>query len=351
MRVDEQPRLIEDVLNEYNFYDNLDGNLYLPASQRMWAWKDKRGMKKMIKLIDSVMSGFPIPSCILHRVSNRRYEVYDGRHRIETMWKYKNNEFKWDDKFYKDLSTTEKDLFNRRRIPLTIVSGATPSQLADAFIRLNSGSPLKDSDMFWAMKDCPLLKAVERLVLSNARLSVALGGQDLKHRPDLGNWVGLVYGLTTRNSGNMTTSYIRLSNDSDGGLDIDVDDAFVKQGIDAVCSVLESAWLQLDGAGRLNGTGSVSPAEKKKFKKLGKILMLLLDEWMRADNKLATITKWRDIVVRYRGEKKLQRAMYNYSGGHPNKNKIENILARLNTYLETGRLDDDSSYDSEDEDP
>lgn len=351
MRVDEQPRLIEDVLNEYNFYENLDGNLYLPASQRMWAWKDKRGMKKMIKLIDSVMSGFPIPSCILHRISNRRYEVYDGRHRIETMWKYKNNEFKWNDKFYKDLTGAEKDLFNQRRIPLTIVSGATPSQLADAFIRLNSGSPLKDSDMFWAMKDSSLLKAVERLVLNNARLSVALGGQDLKNRPDLGNWVGLVYGLTTRNSGIMSTSYIRISNDTDGGLDIEVDDEFVKQGIDAVCSVLESAWLQLDGVGRLNGTGNVSATEKKKFKKVVKFLAFFVDEWMKSDNKLATITKWRDIVVRYRAEKKIQSAMYNSAGGHLNKNKIETILARLNTYLETGRLDDDSSYESEDEDP
>jgi hypothetical protein len=350
MRVDEQPRLIEDVLNEYNFYDNLDGNLYLPASQRMWAWKDKRGMKKMIKLIDSVMSGFPIPSCILHRVSNRRYEVYDGRHRIETMWKYKNGEFKWNDKFYQDLSVVEKDLFNRRRIPLTIVSGATPSQLADAFIRLNSGSPLKDSDMFWAMKDSSLLKAVDRLIHKNERLSTALGKQDLKNRPDLSNWVALVYSLATRNSGNMTTSYIRISNDSDGGLDVEVDDVFVKQGIDAVCSVLEAAWLKLDGVELMGGPARVPDSEKKKFKKVGKIMAFFLEEWMKSDNKLATITKWRDIVVRYRTEPNVPRA-FAVNGGYLTSAKIKTVLTRLNYFLETGKLDDDSSYESEDEDP
>lgn len=344
MRIREDAWLVEDIVFQYNPNGDGTGTLQLPVAQRQWAWKGKNGLKKMIKLVDSVIRGYPIPSCILNRISQVKFDIYDGRHRIETMQKFKNDEFKWNDKLYSDLDNVEKDLFNERRIPLTILSGATSYQLADAFIRLNNGSPLKDYDMFWAWKDKPLLKAVERLVLNNERLSTALGNIDLKYRPDLANWVALVYGLATHNSGNITTSYIRISNDDvHKGLDLEVDDTFVSDGIKALVKVLETAWSR---AGV-----SVPDKEKSVFKKVGKFVAFFLHEWMTSDTKPAVITKWVDVLVRYRTESNMKSAMTVTGAQNLNDKKIIAVLARLNHFLVTGRLPGGESVDSDDEDP
>ena len=342
MRVREDAWLVDDITFQYNRDGSGTGTLQLPLAQRQWAWKNKNGAKKMVKLIDSVIRGFPIPSCILNRISQTKYDIYDGRHRIETMCRFKNNEFKWNDKFYSELEKTERDLFNERRIPLTILSGATPFQLADAFIRLNSGSPLKDYDMFWAWRDTPLLKAVENLVINNERLSVALGHLDMTYRPDLANWVALVYGLATSNSGNVTTSFLRITSDEvNNGLNVEVDESFVADGIAAYCSVLETAWSR---AGV-----TVSDTEKRTFKKVGKVAAFFLEEWMTTRDKQAVISKWTDVLVRYRTEANMKSALTVTGAQNLNDKKIAAVLNRLNYYLVHNRLPDGASVDSDDD--
>jgi hypothetical protein len=342
LRIREDAWLVEDIVFQYNPTGDGSGTLQLPVFQRQWAWKHKNGLKKMTNLIDSAIRGFPIPCCILNRVSHVKYDIYDGRHRIETMYKFKNDEFKWNDKLYSELSAAEKETFNERRIPMTILTGATSYQLAEAFIRLNSGSHLKDYDMFWAWKEKPLLQAVERLVLNNERLSVALGNVDLKYRPDLANWVALVYGLATHNSGNITTSYLRISNDEvNNGLDIEVNDAFVTAGITAFIQVLETAWARAGVA--------ILDKEKTVFKKVGKIAAFFLHEWITSGNKPAVIAKWGDVLVRYRTESDMKSALTVTGAQNLNDKKITAVLERLNTYLVTGRLPGGASVDSEDE--
>ena len=101
IHIREDAWLVEDIVSSYN--PDGTGTIKLPVSQRQWAWKHKTGLKKMVKLVDSVMMGFPIPTCILNRISGNEFQMYDGRHRIETLWNYVNDKFKWDDKLYSEL--------------------------------------------------------------------------------------------------------------------------------------------------------------------------------------------------------------------------------------------------------
>lgn len=328
MNITEDSWFIEQIVEDYN-PDNT-GSLYLPISQREWAWKNARGIVKQQRLIDSAMNGYPIPTCILNRVSTTRFEIYDGRHRIETLWRYANDLFKWNGKLFSELTQDEKDRFNNRKIPVTIVRRATLSQLADIFMRLNNGVALTDSDYFWACRDRNLVKAVERLVITNDRLKAALGGVDLKYRKDLANWVAHVYGLATRNSGNMTTSYIRIA--EDGGLDVEVDDEYVKAGLDALCTIYETA----------NSSSRVADKDKKCLKKIGRIAAFALAEWMddKYPNKQAVITKWVGIVIRHRmltedGMRMLQQ-LTTSGAQNLNSTKITKVLEQVNRFVNSG---------------
>jgi len=328
VNVQDTPWTVFNLVSDYS-PDN-SGSIVVPEGQREWAWKSKRGHVKMQKLIDSVFYGFPIPSLILNkRRSNRNYiyEVYDGRHRIETLWKYYHDEFKWQDHLYSELSDEDKRLFCERTIPATITQGATAEQLADMFIRLNAGVPLKDYDLLWANRARPLVRATREIVCNNARLSAALGGLTMTNRADLANWTAMVAGLSSQNAGNMTTSFIRLAGDPGLGLDMDVNEDNVRAGIDAYCNLLEMA----------NIAFPPSTAEQRKFKKVGKIAAFFFAEWMSSANKIAVQGKWHEVIGRLRSDAvvagHMSNALHTTGAQNLTASKIEETLAQVDAYL------------------
>lgn len=305
------------------------GSIVIPEGQRQWAWKDKKGLEKQQKLIDSVFYGYPIPSLILNKKRNK-LEIYDGRHRIETLWRYFNNKFKWSDRLYSELCPEDQRIFCERTLPTTVTRNASNDQLADMFIRLNAGAPLKDYDLLWARRETNLVRAARQIVCRSERLSAALGGIDLDNRSDLANWVALTAGLSTWNPGNMTTSYIRLSGDANLGLNIAIDEEIVQEGVDAFCALLEAA----------NGRYPVPDKKKSSLKKVGKIAAFFFCDWFEYEDKESVHDKWCDVIGRLRGNKETADAMsaaLSTTGAQNLTNtKIQTTIAQVNAYLARG---------------
>jgi len=343
-------RIKEDRWSVANFVEsytppeenNPDKEIFVPECQRQWAWKATTGLQKQQKLIDSVMNGFPIPTCILNRTQLRKFEVYDGRHRIETMYRYANDKFAWNGKLYSELTDAEKDKFNNREIPVTIVKGANEDQLAEVFTRLNKGAPLNDSDHFWANRSKPLVAATRRLVVNHERLAASLGYSDLSTRNDLANWVALVRGLNTRNAGNISTSHIRAF--KDGGMEAPVDDAFVMSGLDALATLYETANREFPADN--NG--------KRRFKKVGYMTAFFVADWLKAEDKDATIQKWVGVIGRLRGDeekaKDMRDALITTGAQNLNATKIAKVLKQVHDYVEHGIRVSDAVSDDEDGD-
>lgn len=325
VHVQDQPWSVEDLVDQYS-PDN-SGIITVPEDQREWAWKHKKGLHKQAMLIDSVFYGFPIPSLILNRIGGARLEVYDGRHRIETLWRFYNGRFRWNGRLYSELCEEDKRIFRERTLPATITRNATRDQLADMFIRLNSGAPLKDYDLLWARRGSRLVSATRRLVCQNERLSRALGGQDLNYRPDLNNWVALVAGLSTWNAGNMTTSFVRLSCEP-LGLEMEVEEAKVEEGLNALCVLLEAA----------NARHPTNPGEQKSLRKVGNVIAFFLHDWMEAGDETQPIhEKWLEIIGRLRGPVEVRKATLSAlrTTGAQNLTvtRIAETLAQVNAYL------------------
>jgi len=307
--------------------------------QRELAWKGKTGIEKREALIDSVFHNFPIPSCLVGKTvveGHEVYELFDGRHRMETFTQFYNGEFTYaaqrsttERKRFDDLTDEDKERFLERRVPVTEITNGDAGSLALVFVRLNSGVPLKASDFCWAYKSKPLIAEAIRLVVGNQELAHALGGFNMEHRPMLANWVGLTLALSKNNAGLMTTSWARVA----PHIEEDVAVQSVVDGIAAYTNLLERANLS-------------HPVESKvaaKYAKAGFLAAYWLSEWIKAvdpDAKEMVQDKWYSIICNLRSRNSetreaMERALTTTGAQNLNDAKVEEVLKQVAKYVKS----------------
>jgi hypothetical protein len=314
------------------------GRLYLPKHQRLWSWKNKKGLAKQRGFIDSVLHNYPIPAIILNRIddgSRERWQIYDGRHRVETLRRYKNNEFSLTvgetEVFYKDLNSSDRSRFDERNIPTIIMDSATPSQLAEVFMRLNAGKALSQADYCHANQDTELVSGTRRVLEANKeRFRSLFGGSDITRRDSMPDWVGLCLGLSTQNAGNMTTSFERLQAYLDHELDLDR----VNAGFDALFNLYTDV-----------GTMTTTlPRDLKRYERVGFINAFFLAEWFKDQD--AAISNWTTVIthIRTTGD----RSMVTIAGAQNlTTAKIEAVMSKVHGWLAGDFTFEDMSDDSE----
>lgn len=317
------------------------GRLYLPKHQRLWSWKNKKGLAKQRGFIDSVLHNYPIPAIILNRIDDgvrERWQIYDGRHRVETIRRYKNNDFSLTvgeaEVFYKDLSTSDRQRFDERNIPTIIMDSASPSQLAEVFMRLNAGKALSQADYCHANQDTALVSGTLQILEANKeRFRSLFGGSDITRRESMPDWVGLCLGLSTQNAGNMTTSFERLQTYLDLELDLDR----VNAGFDALFNLYTDV-----------GTLTTSlPRDLKRYERVGFINAFFLAEWLQ--NPESAISTWTSVVTHIRSSG--DRSMVTIAGAQNLTTvKIDAVLTKVHGWLAGEYTVEDTSDDSDSED-
>jgi hypothetical protein len=319
----------------YNPSDAFQGALSLPGIQRdKWAWT-KNKAKKMETLIDSIMHNYPIPCIIVNQVGVMTYKLYDGRHRVETFWRYKNDEFTWKGAKYSELSEDDRRSFDERTIPVLITRDATADQLAEAFVRVNAGSPLKDSDLCWAYRHEELIRNTIDTVCGSRRLSSALGGLDMNNRTQLSNWVGLALGMSTQNAGNITGSFVRIQD----YLDV-WDMGNVQRGITVLCELYE----------RANRDYPTDSKTMKAYGKIGYINAFFLAEWFESPCE-ETMDFWVDVIGRTRGARSfsMKNALKTTGAQNLNSKKIATVLEQVHDYIDRNIIPVGNGTESDDE--
>jgi hypothetical protein len=306
-----------------------NGRIYLPPHQREWSWKNAAGLKKQQKFIDSVLHNFPIPMVILNQEDDgvrERWQIYDGRHRVETLWRFFNNKFCISGGiYYRDLNDADRTRFNERIIPVAITVCASNEQLADIFTRLNSGKALTQADYCWANRHVPLVRDTMILLDDNSeRLSPLFGGVDITNRKNLPDWVGLVAGIVTANSGAMTTSFERLQ----AHFGVAVDTATVTPVLDALVELYT----------RANTESPVSRNSLKPYARVGFINAFFVHDWMAAvsaDEKAAVITNWVRVIKEVRtAEDGIGKGLVATQGAQNlNSAKIAKVIRRVHGWL------------------
>ncbi len=146
--------------------------------QSVWQWSDRR------RLIQSIMSAYPLPSIFLYQRNSRGktvYDVLDGKQRLETIFmftrqgRFKRDAFdvrldRGDGLEWCEWRELRKDsdirhAFETYKIPVTEVTGDLAA-IIDLFVRINStGKPLTSGEKRHArFYDSPFLREAQRLV-------------------------------------------------------------------------------------------------------------------------------------------------------------------------------------------
>ena len=140
MLVDLQDRI--DVEAEYQ-----RGSVWSTSQQRL--------------LIDSILRGYDIPKIYLSQLSEGhryRFEVVDGKQRLTAIWNFFNDKFalarssNFDDlgdlggKTASELSQVAHDRLAFTSITVSIIDKATEDEIAELFLRLQKGEPLKAAE-------------------------------------------------------------------------------------------------------------------------------------------------------------------------------------------------------------
>jgi hypothetical protein len=314
------------------------GRLELPPWQREWSWKNTTGLAKMRALIDSVFYGFPIPAIQLIEQEDEhreRWWINDGRHRAETLWRFKNNKFSIlvgdREVLYRDLSAPDARVFNERVIPVMKTTGTTlPQQKRDIFRRLNAGQPLANKDFLWMARDSTLAKiAISVLEEYAERLSETFGSVNALSRDQLPNWIGIAVAITTNEAGNMTTSFKRINEFLDSPLDTDG----FREALDALLLLYSRAGLAERG-----------------FAKLGNVNAFFLADWMKAPvgERETVFLNWLRVLSLESSDRK---ALLKVSGAQNlNAKKLSTIRARVQRWLLDGTIEDDVLVEDSDSD-
>ena len=132
-----------------------------PSYQRNFIW----GKKDQSSLIDSILSGYPIPTFFLYKKDDNRYEMVDGQQRSKTILLFFLGEIT--NSIGQSFESIDKDKFLNYPLNITIMSNVSGEDSLEGFYTLvnKSGKHLNPNELNKAQyHDSVFLELVERIV-------------------------------------------------------------------------------------------------------------------------------------------------------------------------------------------
>ena len=132
-----------DIVDLYE-WKNSNKLVYQTYFQRQFVWREKD--KK--DLIDTIMQGLPVPAIFICDAGtdftslSKRYNVLDGRQRLESIFEFLENQYKYNGKFFKDFTEDEKKKILNYNITLIqmYIEPDDTEKIKEIFKRLNKNS-------------------------------------------------------------------------------------------------------------------------------------------------------------------------------------------------------------------
>lgn len=335
----------------------------VPECQRAWAWEGRRGRQRQMKIILSILNQYPVPPPILSFSRNDQggdlYEIYDGRHRVETIQQFYNNKFpiilmvngKKRDVYYGDLNDYDQMTFCRAMIPMIIAKNASQDDLKDIYERLNDSVALKDKDHLWAAKRKPLIQYTFRMLERFKErilkvMKIDCSPKNEKIRDILPNWIAITVGVNENDASTMTTSHIKLAPFLDRPLH---DDDRIGQFIGLLLTLYENAERH---------TPTKNKSKDKALGKIGKYTVFFADDLFRTrEANLAKnipcgttdqsiLDKWTEIIAH---DRKVNYKLVQVSGAQNiNAAKLARMRNKIDHWITTGDVIDEDCDDDDD---
>lgn len=165
---------IESTMPKFNYSHVCISNLVFQVDEKIidlsppYQRGDVWSMADREKLIASIVDkSFPIPSISLatnpDNICMFESEVLDGRQRLTTLSMYRNNEFKYNGRYYSDMTIREQNFFDITQIQLCTVENPTDAERRDYFRTLQMGHALRVTEIAWSYDDHPVMMMIQNI--------------------------------------------------------------------------------------------------------------------------------------------------------------------------------------------
>ena len=133
-----------DILEEMN-----TGRLVIPDHQRGFVWQGDRPKK----LVDTVLSGMPMPAIIVRTERGGASNLEDGQQRLTTLRMFYDGSLTTiDGRKYQDLTERERTEFEAYQVGLVEYKNAVPRQVIQIFNHFQNGMALTVGERLFGMK-------------------------------------------------------------------------------------------------------------------------------------------------------------------------------------------------------
>lgn len=237
-----------------------------PATREIFIDDHQRGgdvwtILRQQQLIDTVLSGLPIPVIILFVRGDRRMSLEDGQQRLTTLLRFRDNEFPMaDGRKYQDLTVEEMVYFDTYPVPVLSYRNATNQQMIDIFNRFQNGSPLSVGERLHSLSSMsPLVRLTKRLLLTRGeglhdRAAATWGNRagDDKRRRYLLNACAMVAGIAfdTAALSRKWSDFERRDENGVMALARDIDEATVVLKMERILRIFENVNREFRVAGK-----------------------------------------------------------------------------------------------------
>jgi len=334
---------IKDIMN--------DNAIHIPEHQRPFIWD----MKHQEKLIDTIMSRFPMPNLIFSEEHVYKKDSHpetikwleDGQQRYYTIKNFFDNKTVWNGKKYKDFNEDERIHFMTYNICITKFYDTTQEEKIKIFDNLQNGVALTPGQRFHAQKNTLLVKyAIERFMTKDKyfynRMSNIYGEhnfiKDTKSKTFLKNIMALAGGVA-HGANFITTSYDILG----PVLNTPFDEANADKCVDKLLNIFEKVAKEV----------TIPKKNKKKMWDIGYITgYILATLYLYTDDIDNMETKWVTYMICiHTGKKTIDLLHYNKPGSRNwtlNRWKIgiNNLISPPKEIIDIN--DTESSYGDED---
>jgi len=336
----------------------------VPVHQRFPSWE----AKKKEPLVDTIMQDFPMSGILLTQdivpVNDEHVQVnfiQDGQTRLSILQDFIKGKFTWREKFYTDLTESERARFNNYPVRVELIRkkpGVSVEEFKNIcrtiFGRINSGKPLTDNDKYHNCLDEPLLKMLMQIkndpefYVPMKKIFGDIGSG--KTRTGLANMVGVMLALATGNSDCITPSYINNAHYviSESGSNTAV---IITEAVKERTKEFMRWYIKLTAD--LKEQITVKKIKPGFLKKIGGFLALVLTDYIDglAVNRRAM---WMHYATKFHTDEQYEKRLYKtLEKGTLANNSAVNFRKRIQCIMvnyATSEEDEDEEEDTEEED-
>jgi hypothetical protein len=139
-----------------------------PDYQRNLVWSEKY----KCELIKTILNHFIIPTIYIHKKPDYTIEVIDGQQRLTTICDFVNNKFKYNKKYYKELTKEEQNTIQCYELNIMELNNYNLEEIIEQFNLINHSVNMSEAEKIYSRNDIPIIDYLKDISIKKLLLNL-----------------------------------------------------------------------------------------------------------------------------------------------------------------------------------